>query len=87
MLGDREKSRDWLAHSLAIDPDDSNARYNAACTYAQLGDLDRTFDLLEIWAQEVGRDVKMWFLHDKDLDVIRDHPRYAGLLELVGAAA
>jgi adenylate cyclase len=81
-LGEKEKAKDWLDHSLAIDPDDSNARYNAACTYAQLGDVDRAFDLLETWSQEVGRDVKMWFLHDSDLDPIRGHPRYPKLLEM-----
>ena len=81
-MGEKEKAMDWLEHSLAIDPDDSNARYNAACTYAQLGDVDRAIDLLEIWSQEVGRDVKMWFLQDGDLDPIRNHPRYQSLLEM-----
>ena len=81
--GEKQKARDWLEHALSIDPDDANARYNAACTYALLGDLDRSIDLLEDWARDVGPDQKIWFLHDADLDPIRDHPRYAKLLELI----
>jgi hypothetical protein len=26
----------------------------------------------------------MWFLHDSDLDPVRDHPRYPELLETFG---
>ena len=81
-LGEIEKAKDWLAHALAIDPEDANARYNAACTYALLKDPNKAFDLLERWAGEVGRDQKIWFLHDADLDPIRDHPRYPALLKL-----
>ena len=29
----------WMDRALAIDPDDANARYNAACMYAQLGEI------------------------------------------------
>ena len=28
-----------MERALAIDPDDNNGRYNAACCYAQLGEL------------------------------------------------
>ena len=47
-LGERDRAKEWLARALAIDPDDNIARYNAACTYSLLGEIDRAIDLLEI---------------------------------------
>jgi adenylate cyclase len=83
-LGEKEKALKWLERVMIIDPNDNGARYNAACTYAQLGELDRTIDLLNVWVNDAGPEQKNWFMHDADLDPIRDHPRYPALLELVG---
>jgi adenylate cyclase len=69
----------WRA--LAIDPDDNGARYNAACVYALLGELERAIDLLEVYLRHVRPDLKLWFKNDSDLDSIRSHPRYTSLLE------
>jgi len=82
-LGEIDQANDWLALSMAIDPDDNNCRYNAACTYAQMGELDQAIDALEVWTQYAGRVQKEWFIHDADLDPIRDHPRYPELMKLV----
>ena len=83
-LGESFRAKEWLARALAIDPDDNIARYNAACTYALLGEIDRSIDLLEINLQQVGSDMKLWFKNDSDLDSMREHPRYRKLLELAG---
>ncbi len=83
-LGERERALEWLARGLAIDPDDNLARYNAACVYAHLGEVDRAIDLLEVWIGQTGIDFKRWFQNDSDLDPIRDHPRYQKLLERGG---
>jgi adenylate cyclase len=64
--------------------DDNLARYNAACTYSQLGEIDRAIELLEICVQHFGSDMKLWFTKDSDLDPVRNHPRYQKLLELAG---
>ena len=61
---------------MIIDPDDNGARYNAACTYALLGEFDRAIDLLHDWVKDAGPEQKNWFMHDADLDLIRDHSRY-----------
>lgn len=81
-LGAREQALEWLSRALAIDPDDNSARYNAACIYSLLGEIDRAIDLLEIYLRQVGPDLKRWFKNDSDLDPIRGHPRYQTLLEL-----
>lgn len=82
ILGERERAKEWLARALAIDPDDNLARYNAACTYSLLGEIDRSIDLLEVCLQQFGIDMKLWFKNDSDLDPIRNHPRYQNLLKL-----
>jgi adenylate cyclase len=79
-LGEKEQALKWLERAKLIDPDDNNARYNAACTYAQLGELDQAVAMLEEWSKHCGAEQEMWFLHDSDLDPVRQHPRYAGLL-------
>ncbi len=81
-LGEVEQSKAWLARSLEIDPDDNLVRYNAACTYAQLGETDKALDLLDIWIKQVARNSKLWLRNDPDFDAIRDHPRYQTLLAL-----
>ena len=83
-LGERERAKEWIARALAIDPDDSLVSYNAACTYAQLGESDRAIDLLETCMQRLGSNQKLWLKNDSDLDPIRNHPRYQRLIELAG---
>jgi adenylate cyclase len=83
-LGEKEKALKWLERVMIIDPNDNGARYNAACTYAVLGEFDQAIDLLYEWVKEAGSEQKNWFLHDADLDVIRDHSRYPALAEEVG---
>jgi len=79
-LGEKEQALKWLERARLIDPDDNNARYNAACTFAQLGEIDQAVDMLEEWSKHCGAEQEMWFLHDSDLDPVREHARYPGLL-------
>ena len=80
-LGDNERAAQWLARALATDPGDLNIQYNAACTYALLGEAERAIDLLEGWAPQVGAEMRLWFRNDSDFDAIRDHPRYQSLVQ------
>ncbi len=82
-VGEAEEAKRWMERALAIDPDDTHIRYNAACMWAQLGESDRAFDLLEQWAEHVGHENKDWMLHDPDLDSLRDLPRYGKLIDLI----
>ena len=83
-LGEHGRADKWLERAIEIDPDDNGARYNAACVYSLMGEADRAIDLLEVYLSQVGPDLKLWFKNDSDLDPIRSHPRYPGLLELAG---
>lgn len=80
-LGEHGKAMEWLARALATDPHDTNIQYNAACTYALLGEADRALDVLESWVPAVGPEMRLWFHNDSDFDAIRDNARY---LQLVG---
>jgi adenylate cyclase len=82
VLGERDRAKDWLARSLAIDPDDNIARYNAACTYSLLGEIEQAIDVLETLLPQARPDMRQWFKNDSDLDPVRSHPRYQSLLEL-----
>ena len=86
-LGDNQRAKQWMERALAIDPDDTHLQYNAACTWTQLGEYDRAFDLLEVWTQHGGGISKAWFKRDPDLDPLRDLPRYQKLLRLIDTGA
>jgi adenylate cyclase len=81
-LGDRDRAMHWLRHAMEIDPGDNLMLYNAACAYALMGEADQAFDILERWLPQVAPDSRLWFEMDPDLDSLREHPRYAGLVAL-----
>jgi adenylate cyclase len=82
-LGEGDKAKRWMDRALAIDPDDTNIIYNAACMWAQLGETGRALDLLEGWASRVGRESMDWMQQDPDLDSLRDNPRYKKIMKLM----
>ncbi|MFZ5677523.1 MAG: TPR end-of-group domain-containing protein [Pseudomonadota bacterium] len=79
-LGEHHHAEEWIKRAFEIDPDDNHVRYNAACVYAMLGELDKAFDLLDLWVHQAARDSRLWFLSDPDFTALRQHPRYQGLL-------
>ena len=80
-LGERDRAREWLARAVAIDPDDTNTQYNAACTYTQLGDIDTALDLLEQTLPKLGPGGRNWAKHDSDFEPLRNHPRFQQLFD------
>jgi adenylate cyclase len=82
-IGERERAREWVSRALAIDPDDILTQYNVACVYAQLGEPERAFDLLERLLPHANHETKSWIKVDSDFDGVRGHPRYQRVLELI----
>jgi adenylate cyclase len=80
-LGELDRGREWLARSVAIDPDDINTQYNAACTYTQLGDIDAALDLLERCLPNMGPGALNWAKHDSDLEPLQEHTRFQQLFD------
>ena len=71
---------EWIKTSIRNEPMDSIIRYNAACFYALKGDTEKALDCLESCLVKVGQVNSEWLEHDSNLDSIRDHPRYPGII-------
>ena len=82
-IGEKQRATEWLERALSIDPDDNLTLYNAACTWAQLGEIDRSLALLDRWAPSAGVEKKQWLRNDPDFDPLRDDPRFQRLLNEV----
>lgn len=87
------KGVELAERELALHPEDSRpaqlgsgAQYNAACSYSRLGDVDKTFDLLEQCLPKLGHEKIRWAKHDSDFDPVRNHPRYMKLFERIEQA-
>jgi len=80
-LGDLDRAREWTARARALEPNSPPTQYNAACNYAQLGDIDKAFDLLEQGLKNAGPEWGRWIEHDSTLEPLRNDPRYKRLVE------
>jgi adenylate cyclase len=78
-IGDFDRAREWLSRALALEPNNPPTQYNVACGYAQLGDTEKAFDLLERGVLNGGPEWGRWIEHDSMLDPLRSDPRYAAL--------
>ena len=82
VLGEGERTKDWAERAIVIEPDDFYMHYNLACAFAILGEKELALDRLEqAMGPNVLKSLKEFMLHDSDLDVLRDHPRYKALIE------
>ena len=79
-MGRDREAREWMERALAIDPDDNLALYNAACTFAQLGETERAIELLQRWAPNAGLEKRLWLRNDTDFEPLRDDPRFKQIL-------
>jgi serine/threonine protein kinase/Flp pilus assembly protein TadD len=79
-LGDRERSLEWAARALAIDPDEPSILYNVACNYSLNGKPEKALDCLER-AVEKGFGHFDWIRNDPDFNSLHDHPRFLALVK------
>ncbi len=79
-LGNAERAKEWAKRALLLDPDNKNMRYNFACSFVVLGEIDAALDLLEPVLAQSGIEHVNWTRKDTDLDPIRDHPRYKAMM-------
>ena len=82
MLGEKDRSREWMRRALLLDPDNLAMRYNAACCLLrQIGDTDEALKTLEAFFQKVTSTTWIWHAEaDPDLEPIRDDARFKAML-------
>ena len=83
-LGEKDEARELAERALELGPEDPAVLYNVACYFSVAGEVDRALHCLE-GAVRRRFGLKEWFEHDSDLDNVREHPRFAALLERVAA--
>jgi adenylate cyclase len=80
-LGNFSEAGKYMERSMASNRDDSLLNYNAACLYCGIGETERAIKHLQISLNHgMGFQFKDWIENDSDLDPIRNHPKFRGII-------
>jgi adenylate cyclase len=89
-LGQVERAKEWAERARLLDPDNLNMLYNIACAMINMGEVDTALELLTPGFERLGEHAVNYAKADRDLDPIRDDPRFKSLMaaaeERLGAA-
>ena len=81
ILGEKERTREWIDRALLIDPDNLTMRYNFACIFATaLHDGEAALKMLESTISRSGAYQVMIADTDTDFDSVRDDPRFQKIM-------
>jgi adenylate cyclase len=80
ILGEKEKTREWIDRAMLVDPDNLNMRYNFACVLAIMGDREAALKMLQSALSLAGTYQVRVAETDTDFDSIRDDPRFQAIL-------
>ena len=80
LLGERERTREWIERAMLIDPDNLNMRYNFACVLSIMGDKEGTLKMLQSTLPLVSEYQVRIAAADTDFDPIRDDPRFQKII-------
>ena len=81
LLGEVERTREWIDRALLIDPDNLNMRYNFACVLSgHVGDKEAALKMLQSVIPRVGEYQIRVTETDTDFDAIRDDPRFQAMI-------
>ena len=81
VLGEEERTREWIDRALLIDPDNLNMRYNFSCVLAgHLKDAEGALKMLESVLTRAGAYQVRIAETDPDFDFIRDDRRFEAML-------
>src|SRR5262249_21630161 len=79
-LGEGSRAKQWALRALATEPDDPGLHYNLAGVFSQMGETERSLDLLESCVPKLAAEYVDWIKKDTDLVPLRAHPRYQALI-------
>jgi adenylate cyclase len=86
VLGERERTKEWIERATLLDPDNLNMRFNFACALvSELQEFDAALDLLEPNMPKLSTDALNWMKIDPDLDALREHPRFKAMVSAAEA--
>ncbi len=81
VLGQADRSREWMERAMLVDPDNRSMRYNFACALAAfIGDKDGALRHLERSLATAGAFHINLIEADPDLESLRDDPRFEAML-------
>lgn len=81
ILGEKERSREWIERAMLIDPDNLNMRYNFACVLAtHLNDKDEALRLLDSALCRGGKMMLKVVETDPDFGSLHDNPRFKKII-------
>ena len=85
-VGEAERARQWIDRALLLDPDNLYMRYNLAWPLlAFFDDKEGALDLLEPALAKAGSTLVSLAAADRNLDRLRDDPRFQKMLEAAKA--
>jgi adenylate cyclase len=79
-LGQVERAKEWAERARLLDPDNLNMLYNIACAMITLGEVDTALELLAPGFERLGEHAVNYAKADRDLDPIRDNPRFKAMM-------
>jgi adenylate cyclase len=80
ILGQAERAKEWAARAMLLDPDNLNMRYNFACAYVELREIEEALDLLDPLFKKTTIELVDHAKVDPDFDPIRGHPRFKAMI-------
>lgn len=88
VIGEIERALSWASRAETFAGDNIAVQYNVGCFYAKLGKPEKAIDCLErqLIASHSYLILRLpWMRQDSDLDSIRTHPRFIGLINKMEA--
>ena len=79
-LGETKRGLEWARRALALDSEDPNVLYNAACAFSVAGELEEAISCLEKSLPFCAD--RKWLDYDSNLDPLRSLPRFQDLLRV-----
>jgi adenylate cyclase len=87
-LGELDTAREWIDRALLLDPDNLYMRYNLAWPLlAFFNDKEAALKMLEPALAKAGRNLVSLAAADRNLEPLRDDPRFKKMLEAAMARA
>jgi adenylate cyclase len=81
LLGETDRSREWMNRALILDPENLNMRYNFACCIAvDPNQHEQAIELLKPSFTGSDDSQIQWMKVDPDLNPLRNHPRFKEMM-------